>query len=344
MKIGLDRLRLNNIKLKSVNVLKIKAFGEIILNTNDIGYKVVDQSTGEVIYLEELILNIAGAGCSDNSKAMQIQLNKNGGTDNWNISIGVNISKLLYGTNKLNLSDVKEIEAIPRIIDRFCREYGLEVDLDKTTVSYLEVNYNIYDKEFYKTMVIINEAWKYNDNKVFVADTKDGIESLKLKLPTREIKVYNKVKQLEDMGYICTDNDITRIEVSTSHITTIKNVLGGNKLSDLIENYEKLVMFYRNTVTDNVYKPFKKYCDDNVKLMYKLLEDNKASKVLDIMGLNKVVDLDLYKQAIIKYYKDNGKKNPYRMIKNNISRIENKENYKGNIARMEEFMEERGRN
>ena len=130
MKIGLDRLRLNNIKLKSVNVFKIKAFGEIILNTNDIGYKVVDQSTGEVIYLEELILNIAGAGCSDNSKAMQIQLNKNGGTDNWNISIGVNISKLLYGTNKLNLSDVKEIEAIPRIIDSFCREYGLAVDLD----------------------------------------------------------------------------------------------------------------------------------------------------------------------------------------------------------------------
>lgn len=341
MKIGLDRLRLNNIKLKSVNVLKIKAFGEIVLNTNNVGYKVIDQRTGEVIYLEELILNITGAGCSNDSKAMQIQLNKNGGTDNWNISIGVNISKLLYGTNKLNLSDIKEIEAIPRVIDRFCREYGLEVDLDKTTVSYLEVNYNVYNKEFYKTMAIINEAWKYNDNKVFVADTKDGIESLKLKLPTREIKVYNKVKQLQDMGYICTDNDITRIEVSTSHVTTIKNVLGGNKLTDLIDNYPKLVMFYKNTVTDNVYKPFKKYCDDNVELIYDLLQEGiKPRNVLDIVGLNKVVDLDVYKQAIINYYKDNGKKNPYRMIKNNIDRVKGKENYIGNKEKMEEFMKE----
>lgn len=340
--IGLDRITLNNIILKSINIQLIELLGgKVIVSKKNVGYKTIDQDSGEVIYLSELKMNIEGFGWCDKSYAIQLQLNKDNGYEEWTVSAGINVPKLYYANNLNNIHKQDQIQGIPWVLEGYMKERGIEVDLTNATVTSLEVNYNIKDKEFYKTMTVINEAWKHSGQKVFVADTKDGIESLKLKLPTREIKVYNKVKQLQDVGYkTLGENDVTRIEVSSNHITTIKSVLGGNKLTDLIENYPKLVVFYKNTVKSSIYKPFKKYCDDNVKIMYELLKDNKASKVLDIMGLNRVVDLDLYKEAIVKYYKSSGKRNPYNMIKNNIDRVRDKENYIGNIQRIENFVRE----
>lgn len=341
--IGLDRITLNNIKLKSINIQLIELLGgKVIVSKRNVGYRTIDQDSGEVIYLSEFKMNIEGFGWCDKSYAIQLQLNKDNGYEEWTVSAGINVPKLYYANNLNNIHKQDQIQGIPWVLEGYMKERGIEVDLTNATVTSLEVNYNIKDKEFYKTMTVINEAWKHSGQKVFVADTKDGIESLKLKLPTREIKVYNKVKQLQDVGYkTLGENDVTRIEVSSNHITTIKSVLGGNKLTDLIGNYPRLVMFYKNTINNSIYKPFEKYCDDNVKMMCDLLQEGiKPSRVLDIVGMNKIVDLDLYKQAIVKHYKDNRKTNPYNVVKNNINRVNNKENYIGNIQKMEEFMKE----
>lgn len=338
--IGLDRLKLNNIMAKSVNINKILAFGDITVNTKGAGYKTVDINTGEIIYVEDLKLNIAGAGLSENCEAMQIQINKNGALREWKISIGVNVVKLLYGSNEKNLSEESEIEAIPKLIEKTCKMHGLEIDLTTATLSSFEVNVNIIGNQFYNTMKILNEAWKNEGNKVFLTDTKEGVESMKLKLPTREIKIYKKDIQLQDMGHVCTTKDITRIEVSTSHTKTIKQTFFTNNFLDILENMELIRRFYKNSIRNNIKKPFEAYCKNSINEMFDLLESGvKPSDMLMQVGINRVIDLDLYKQAIVKHYKASNKKNPYTMINNNIKKISNAQQYMGNIKKLENFFE-----
>ena len=343
--IGLDRIKINNVCLKSLNPQLVKLLGgDIAYNINNIGYKVINRENGEIMFLEDLILNITGAGLSDDCKAMQVQINKTGGADNWTISMGINVPKLFYGTYEKNLSEVEEIKAIPSIIEKTCKQNGIEIDLTNATVTGIEANVNIRGNKFYKAMKLINECWKYSDNKVFIVDTKNnGKESLKLKLPTREVKVYRKDIQLEDIGHICTNKDITRIEVSTNHMKTMYQTWGSNKFLDMLDNFNQVENLYKNTIKNNIYKPFKRYCIDTVDSMYNLLEGGvKARDLIDTMGINTVVDLDLYKQAIVKHYKSQGKKNPYTIIRNNIKKIGNAEDYMGNIQKIEEFFKQVG--
>lgn len=343
--IGLDRIKLCNLFIKSVDIELIQARGGTVV-IGETGLKTINKNTGEVIFMEDLTINIEGLGLSDNSYIAEIQINKKNAIKDWQVVAGVNIPKLYYTNNGINICDENELEGIPILLEKEFLKYGIEIEgIQNATVSSIEINYNIHDIQFYKTMKLINEAWKQAGHKVFVVDTKNGLESLKLKLPTREIKIYNKTQQLKDIGHIVPkDQDITRIEISTSHITTVKSVLDGNALIELIDNFEKLQKFYKDTIKKNIKKPFMDYCKSMENEMLEHLMSGVAPKdIINKIGLGKVVDLDIYANAIKKYYKKKyPKSSPSNVIKNNINKISNKEEFMGNIEKMKVFFEDIG--
>lgn len=323
LKIGLDRIRLANVKVNSFNSVKFKA-NEGKYNLGE-GVEVVEMKTGEIMQVNDFYINIEGFATEggDNS-ALQLQLKKLKGKNDWTFTLGVNAPKLYKSTNIENVSNEKEIGNIPNMIQKHLAKVGVNVDLTCATVTYFEVNYNIYDEKFENAFRMINECWKVDNKKVFGVDTKQGYESLKLKLPTREIKVYNKTKQLEDTLQFNIHNDVIRVEVATSHKTTIKSLLGDDKLYTLCDSLKDLQRFYRKAIKDNVKRPYEVYKQGLIDYMLSELEKGVKPYELQyrLAITNRLVDTELFGQAIKEYYKKVGKKRPYNVIKLNMNKLQ----------------------
>ena len=344
--IGIDRLRLANVKVLCFDKMKFRANnGEYNLGE---GVEVVEMKTGEIIQVNDFYINVEGFATEggDNS-ALQLQLSKLKCQNKWTFTLGVNAPKLYKTTNIENVSNYKEVENIPQMIQKHLEKVGVYVDLGQATVSYFEVNYNIYDEKFENAFRFINECWKMDNKKVFSVDTKDGYESLKLKLPTREIKVYNKVKQLEDTFQFNIHNDVIRVEVGTSHKTTIKSVLGDDKLETLINNLDKIQDFYRKVINDNMKKPYATYRDNLVSDMVgKLNQGQKPSDLMfDLCYQMKLFDIELFSEAIKQHYKMSNKKNPYSVINGQMKKLEKKDHnlyqkLQGNCTKIEKFFDD----
>lgn len=346
--IGIDRLRLANVKVLYFDKMKFRANnGEYNLGE---GVEVVEMKTGEIIQVNDFYINVEGFATEggDNS-ALQLQLSKLKGQNKWTFTLGINAPKLYKATNIENISNNKEVENIPQMIQKHLEKVGVYVDLGQATVSYFEVNYNIHDEKFENAFRLINECWKMDNKKVFSVDTKQGYESLKLKLPTREIKVYNKVKQLEDTFQFNIHNDVIRVEVGTSHKTTIKSILGDDKLETLINNLDKIQDFYRKVINDNMKKPYIVYKQTLLDYMATELENGVKPYELQykLAITNRLVDTELFAQGIKLYYKKVGKKKPYNVIKSNLNRLQkvNVELYnklQNNCTKIEKFFDDIG--
>ena len=321
--IGLDRLRLANINVLGVD------FNRFIANGGEFnlgeGVEVVDMKTSEVIQINDFYINVEGFAEGDDNSTLQLQLYKLKGRNDYTFTLGVNAPKLYATTNIDNVSNSKQIEHIPQMIQRHLAKVGVYVDLEQATVSYFEVNYNICDDSFINTFKMINECWKSDNNKVFIVDGKDGYESLKLKLPTREIKLYNKVKQLQDTFQFVVEDDVARVEVSTSHKTTIKSLFGDDKLETLCHNVDRIQDFYKKVVNDNIKKPYMVYKQMLLDYMVDQLENGVKPYELQyrLSVTNRLVDLKLFAEAIKMYYRKVGKKSPNNVIKSNLKRLHN---------------------
>ena len=345
IEIGLDRLRLANVKILGVDIAKFKSMdGQLNLGE---GVEIIDMNTGEIIQVNDFYINIDGFGADKDNLALQLQLYKLKGKNDYTFTLGVNAPKLYSVTNVDNLSNQKEVENIPQMIQKYLQKVGVYTNLEQATVSYFEVNYNICDDSFINTFKIINECWKLDNNKVFVVDTKDGYESLKLKLATREIKLYNKVKQLQDTLQFVIADDVARVEVGTSHKTTIKRLLGDDKLYTLCSNLDRVQDFYKKVINDNMKKPYMSYKQTLLDYMVKELESGVKPYELQyrLAVTNRLVDLELFAKAIKVYYKKVGKKSPNNVIKSNFKRLHNVdvELYKrlqNNCEKIEKFFDD----
>lgn len=345
--IGLDRLRLANINIIGVDVAKFKAMnGELNLGE---GVEVIDMRTGEVMMVNDFYINVEGFGADKDNSTLQLQLYKLKGKNDYTFTLGVNAPKLYSTTNIYNVSNKNQVENIPQMIQKYLEKVGVYTDLEQATVSYFEVNYNICDDSFINTFKIINECWKSDNNKVFVVDTKDGYESLKLKLATREIKLYNKVKQLEDTLQFVIADDVARVEVSTSHKTTIKRLFGDDKLYTLCNNLDRVQDFYKKVINDNMKKPYMLYKETLLDYMVTELESGIKPYELQyrLAVTNRLVDLKLFAQAIKMYYKKVGKKSPNNVIKSNFNRLHNVDielynKLQNNCTKIEKFFDDIG--
>lgn len=305
--------------------------------------QILDIATGEVIGVSDFDLTIKGISLQEKDDyTIKVTLMKK---PNINFVLDVNIPKLLYNTNERNASNLEHLTEVNQIIQKKLSEVGVYTDMTKARVSSLEINVNSTDSKLYDAMKIIRKGFNASNEKVFVVESKNNIESLMVKNNYVKVKVYNKTQQLQDTGQLYENENLVRVEVVTKHKDAIKNVTGNDPtINGIIENWNKVEEWFRNVIEKHIKKPCEEYNKAVENAMVQELK--QGHRTYDILTLQaeqgNLVDLELFTRAMKRYYKETGKKSPTTMIKNTKNRYEklNKCRYDmmtGNIEALEKL-------
>ncbi|MEG1411625.1 MAG: hypothetical protein RSD36_17450 [Terrisporobacter sp.] len=321
LNIGLDRCKFS---VKDVVVNSMKCNASIEKGEKA---QIVDIATNEgVIKISKFVCSINGIAKNgtDNYK-ITLKLNDN----NDNFTLDVNIPKLLYNTNERNASNRVHLAEVNQIIEKKLEEQGVYIDMGQAKLSSVEINVNSTDKKLYDAMKIIRKGFNTSDDKVFIVESDNNIESLKVKKgkqgnkPYAEIKVYNKIQQLKDTNQLYENENLVRIEVSTRNNKAIDVLTNNNPtMEGIIENWEGMERWFKDTLTKHIKKP----CEDFNKMVVDAMvrELKEGHKTYDILTLQaeqgNLVDMELFSRAMKRYYKETGKKSPTTVIKNTKNR------------------------
>lgn len=352
LEVGADRLEISQAKLIGISYKHFKIRRSQQVEKSLEGVNVVDFDEDKEITIGELSVAVPGLGNGEDNWVIQLDLQKQRGLKGaYYIRLSVNAPKIFNVTNEKNVSDGRELKHLPLLIERKLAEVGVVVSLDEAHIKGFEINSNTTDPQFKETFELINEGWKAEGDKVFIVDSADGYESLKRKRSTRTLKIYDKSKQLRETGQMVVNETLTRVEVSTNHTTTIKRMLKGDTtFSNFCRNIDILKDFYRRSVVDDIQKPILEFAK---RLENQILEELESGKkpqrvfegfINDKEKRNLVVDLEIFDNAMRKYYKKHKKPNVARDIKNlhnKIIKTTSRENYEklvNNLERIERFV------
>lgn len=285
--------------------------------------QVLDIATGEVIGVSDFNLTIKGISLQDKDDySIKVTLMKKPSV---NFVLDINIPKLLYNTNERNANNLQHLSEVNQIIEKKLAEVGVYTDMTKARISSLEININSTDKKLYDAMKIMRKGFNATNDKVFIVESNNEIESLMVKNSYLKVKVYNKSQQLQDTAQLQDNENLVRIEVSTGHQKPINIITGDNPSMDgIIENWDKLEKWFKDTIDKQIKKP----CDEFNKAVESAMvqELKQGHKTYDILTLQaeqgNLVDLEIFSRAMKRYYKEVGKTKPHTLIKNTKNRFE----------------------
>lgn len=337
LNIGLDRCRF---VLSSVAI-----DGGIYRMNIEKGEKaqILDIATGEVIGVSDFDLTIKGISLQEKDDyTIKVTLMKK---PNINFVLDVNIPKLLYNTNERNASNLEHLTEVNQIIEKKLSEVGVYTDMTKARVSSFEINVNSTDSKLYDAMKIIRKGFNASNEKVFVVESKNNIESLMVKNRYIKVKVYNKTQQLQDTGQLYENKNLVRVEVTTLDSRTINTITGNDPTIDgIIENWDKVENWFRSVIEKHIKKPCEEYNKAVESAMVEKLKQGHKTYDILISQANKgdLVDLEIFSKAMKRYYKETGKSKPHTVIKNTKNRLERVEKTQydslvGNIESLEKL-------
>ena len=289
--------------------------------------EILDIATGEVIGVSDFNLTIKGISLQDKDDySIKVTLMKKPSV---NFVLDINIPKLLYNTNERNANNLKHLSEVNQIIEKKLAEVGVYTDMTKARISSLEININSTDKKLYDAMKIIRKGFSASNDKVFIVESNNNIESLMIKNRYMKVKVYNKAQQLQDTGQLQECENLVRVEVSTNNSSAVNTITGNNPCMDgVIENWDKLEKWFKDTIDKQIKKP----CDEYNKaventMVEKLKQGHKTYDILATEGTKgNLVDLEIFSRAMKRYYKEVGKTKPHTVIKNTKNRFEKTDN------------------
>ena len=289
--------------------------------------EILDIATGEVIGVSDFNLTIKGISLQDKDDySIKVTLMKKPSV---NFVLDINIPKLLYNTNERNANNLKHLSEVNQIIEKKLAEVGVYTDMTKARISSLEININSTDKKLYDAMKIIRKGFNASNDKVFIVESNNNIESLMIKNRYMKVKVYNKAQQLQDTGQLQECENLVRVEVSTNNSSAVNTITGNNPCMDgIIENWDKLEKWFKDTIDKQIKKP----CEEDNKavenaMVEKLKQGHKTYDILATEGTKgNLVDLEIFSRAMKRYYKEVGKTKPHTVIKNTKNRFEKTDN------------------
>lgn len=341
LNIGLDRCKFS---VQKVYINSIRCNASVEKGEKA---QILDITTGEVINISKFVCSVSGISINGTDDyRIVLKLNEN----NDNFTLDVNVPKLLYNTNERNANNLVHLSEVNQIIEKKLSEQGVYIDMATAKISSLEINVNSTDKKLYDAMKIIKKGFNASNDKVFIVESNDNIESLMIKNKYAKVKVYNKTQQLKDTNQLYDNENLVRIEVSTSNNGAINTVTNNNPtLEGIIKSWDKLEKWFKSKLVDYIKKP----CDEFNKAVENAIvqELKQGHKTYDILTLQaeqgNLVDLEIFSRAMKRYYKEVGKKSPTTIIKNTKNRYEklNKCRYDamtGNIDALEKLWNDIG--
>lgn len=289
--------------------------------------EILDIATGEVIGVSDFNLTIKGISLQDKDDySIKVTLMKKPSV---NFVLDINIPKLLYNTNERNANNLQHLSEVNQIIEKKLGEVGVYTDMTKARISSVEININSTDKKLYDAMKIIKKGFGASNDKVFIVESKNNIESLMIKNRYMKVKVYNKAQQLQDTGQLQECENLVRVEVTTLDKGAVNTITGNKPCMDgVIENWDKLEKWFKDTIDKQIKKP----CDEYNKAVENAMVEKlkQGHKTYDILAMQAVegnlVDIEIFARAMKRYYKETGKSKPHTVIKNTKNRFEKYDN------------------
>ena len=351
LNIGIDRCKFSIKEVFRISKEHIMEYRTHI-ETGERG-KIIDIETGEVIGISKFVCNISGISSNETDDyRIMLKLNEN----NENFTLDVNIPKLLYNSNERNANNLSHLSEVNQIIEKKLRESGYIVDMKQARLSSIEINVNSTDKKLYDAMKLVRKGLNNSDDKVFIVEHRNRLESIKSSKgkkgnkPYAEVKVYDKVKQLKDSGQLYENESLVRIEVSTRQKLAINTITNNNPtMEGVINNWNNLERWFLKRINEYIKKPSEAF---NNQVIDEIVEELKRGyKTYDVLigqaEQGNLIDIELFARAMKRYYKETGRKSPTTGIKNTKTRLEklNKTRYDamvGNIEALENLWKQLG--
>lgn len=249
--------------------------------------------------------------------------------------------RFFYQTNERNIYEADKLKQLDTLIPSKLEEKGIYVQ--SAAISKLEVNTNTDDIMIFPTMKLVAESQAKDGEKVFIVQTKNGIESIKVNKTSKEIKVYNKSKHIKDMGGKPEYENLIRFEISTSSKAQLETLLGKERrISGIFENWNKIQRWYRRMFKKEIIDSIIRFSSDTEQKIVNLLcGEVKPPDIVSAMYQNDIyLDYDIVRAAIKRYYAIQGKKRYYDTFKRIETRAKMSPSYQekiGNIGRLYSF-------
>lgn len=340
--IGIDRLKIINVSIISIDLKRFR--GHLISGE---GVKVYETNLEDYIEFSELDITIKGKSLNEvDNYLMKLKLNR---FPYLYFSIDINAPRVIFGTNERNISNKEELEEVFEIVKEKFSNVGIEIDIKDSVISAFEVNYNMDSNKLIDSFKLIKKALSKTENKIFSVDYKEETESIMFNLSDRKIKIYNKSRQLEDSGQISQQNNLVRVEVSTTNTMLIRRLCKSKKatIKSFINNLDDIKMFYVETVNRNLKKVINSYVEELEKNIYQRFMDGE--KYFDVLvGVSvsgHLADIIVFDNALKRYYKATNKKKPNTIIKNYHKKLKRYDDnlykkIKNNLSEINKLFEE----
>lgn len=345
--IGLDRLRLSRVKVKSIDFEKLRhSGGEYSLGENKkYFFEIIDSNTGEIVKLTNLYINVSNDKTTlfieNKNYILNLSYKRDSKSGEYVCVVETTLPRLFYKTNEENVNQIGKLKSIPMKIKEECQKAGIEIELGSEKVTYFEINYNTHVRNFKNTFKFLEQVFIKSNEIIFSARNKDGIKSIMFvnnkKNNTRKIKVYDKTQHLKDLDLSPRYGSTCRIEVSTNHTTTINNIFQyRNKniesLCDITQS--RLTEFFLRSVKNEIVKPYILYKSEVIDYIVLEMEKNKniTDLLLNLSMENLLFDIEILREAIKIYADKNGydskySSNKYRRIVEKLKQV-NYEQYR----------------
>lgn len=355
--IGIDRLKI----CCSLNQNMLMIYSD---KMNGIRYEKSHKDTGVSVLLREdgvskevnvnVIEGSITKGFGNDDYIAKINLKRV--TSSWDLEISLNAPKLYFRNNEQNISENNiDIKNITQVIKDMLEENGLELEGELNEilrVTKVEFNTNVYNKDFKKAFKIVNDAWLTAGMKVFKVETdKNGLEYLCIESKKAwKIKMYDKYTHLTEIGEEPTEDEISRIEVEFKSDEINRLLESNNNFGNFLENIDIFERRYVTMMSDYIEKPTNKLVKKIEKVIIDDLKEGKSvTNVLKKWAgrsetSTSIVDLQIFDNAVRKYYKSIKKGNVARDIRNsrNSYKKQDEEKYywlTDNLCHIEQFME-----
>ena len=311
--IGLDRLRLSGVKVKSIDLEKFIIYGgEYSLGESArYFFEIIDSNTGEIVKLNNLYINISYKSrvpfIENKNYILNLSYKRDHKSGEYICIVEMTAPRLFYETNEENVNQTDKLNLIPIRLKKECLNVGIEIELGSEKVTYFEINYNTHIENFNNTFKFLEQVFIKSNEIIFSARNSDGIKSIMFnnnkKNNTRKIKVYDKTQHLKDLKLNLRHKSTCRIEVSTNHTTTIKNIFQYREKN--IENLcnitqTRLSDFFLRTVKTELVEPYFKYKSEVIDYIVLEMDKNKniTELLLNLSMENLLFDVELLRAAI----------------------------------------------
>lgn len=331
--VGIDRIKLY---VNLIGIDKERCTAKILkrLNEDSNSNKIIDITTGEVLYIEELsYINTIPNKYNKDKTIVSYGLKSNYRNSHKSFILDISTSLALYNRpNEDNLT-LKELQVLLNDIKDELENNGIYITYDYSKVFYLEINKNIIAIEpLFKKCDLLKYLADYVFNgKATLSPSiqTENVNSQTLSIEDSRIKItlYDKSAQLynkynldlnnRNRLFLSNDKKIYRLEVTLKNSESIDRLFDTN-LNTLLNMDDLICSNFYNIINKKVIKQIHEYLNNQYINLLNKINNTSLKHIKEVYSKNqdKIFDISIFGKAIFEKFKECGKESNFAKVFN----------------------------